>query len=117
MISPVSHTGRSATCSNRWCGIKAIKALRSLRYLSRKATNRRFPTAIRFQRLQLVVLFSLLCIASNAQSQFDGDFWLPKTQEQKTLHVVGFVDGRNHGINDAVEALEVKGKRLNNTPV
>src|ERR1017187_5917650 len=43
-----------------------------------------------------------------AQSQFDGDFWIPRTQDGKMLYVVGFVDGRNHGINDAAEALGTK---------
>ena len=64
---------------------------------------------MRFQRLILAAFFPLLCVASHAQSQFDGDFWIQKTtKDAKILYVVGFVDGRNHGINDAVEALGTK---------
>jgi hypothetical protein len=47
----------------------------------------------------------LYCIALYGQTDFDGDFWLTKVQDAKTLYVFGFVDGRNDGINAAAEAL------------
>jgi hypothetical protein len=50
----------------------------------------------------------LLCVASHAQSQFNRDFWIPKTKDAKILYVVGFVDGRNHGINEAAEAFNTE---------
>jgi len=56
----------------------------------------------------LVVLFPLLCLAAHAQSQFDGDFWLTMSKDTKLLYVVGFVDGRNHGVNEAADALGTK---------
>jgi hypothetical protein len=61
---------------------------------------------MRVQRFYLLATFvPLLCITSFGQSQFDGDSWIPKLQDAKILYVVGFVDGRNDGINDAAEAL------------
>ncbi len=52
-------------------------------------------------------LFLMLCFtqSAHAQSDFDGDFWITKTQAIKLTYVVGFVDGRSHGINDAAEAV------------
>jgi len=62
--------------------------------------------AMRVQRFCLLATFvPLLCITSYGQSQFDGDFWIPKHQDAKLVYVIGFVDGRNDGINDAAEAL------------
>lgn len=63
---------------------------------------------MRVPRLSLLVLCPLLCGVSLAQSQFDGDFWIPKTKDAKILYVVGFVDGRNHGINEAADAFNTK---------
>jgi hypothetical protein len=61
---------------------------------------------MRLQRLCLLAAFApLLCITCHGQSQFDGDFWVPKSKDLKILYVVGFVDGRNDGINDAAKAL------------
>ncbi len=52
----------------------------------------------------------LLCFSpsTRAQSDFDGDFWLQRTHDAKLVYVVGLVDGRSHGINDAAEALGTK---------
>ena len=52
-------------------------------------------------------LLLLLCfsLSAHAQSDFDGDFWTTKTYAIKVTYVLGFVDGRSHGINDAAEAL------------
>lgn len=63
---------------------------------------------MRVSRVYLLAFFPLLCVASHAQSQFDGDFWIPKTKDAKILYVVGFVDGRNHGINEAADAFNTK---------
>jgi hypothetical protein len=58
---------------------------------------------MRISRLCVLVFFPLLCVALHAQSQFDGDFWVSKTKD-----AVGFVDGRNQGINEAAEAFNTK---------
>ncbi|MGB8012606.1 MAG: hypothetical protein WCF68_13400 [Terriglobales bacterium] len=50
----------------------------------------------------------LLCLPLNAQTDFEGDFWKPKNQDVKLSYVFGFVDGRNHGINEAAEAIGTK---------
>jgi hypothetical protein len=63
---------------------------------------------MRVPRLFVLVFCPLLCVASHAQSQFDGDFWIPSTKDAKIFYVVGFVDGRNHGINEAADALNTK---------
>ena len=63
-------------------------------------------------RLKGLLLFAalclLLCLPLHAQSDFDGNFWIPKNQDVKIMYVVGFVDGRNDGITDAAEALGTK---------
>jgi hypothetical protein len=60
-------------------------------------------------RIHELLLFAamslLLCPPLYAQSDFDGDFWIPRTQDAKLMYVMGFVDGRNDGINDLAEAL------------
>jgi hypothetical protein len=65
--------------------------------------------AMRLHELPLLTALLLLpYLPLHAQSDFDGDFWIPKTKELKILYVVGFVDGRNDGINEAAEALGAK---------
>ncbi len=63
---------------------------------------------MRISRLCLLLFCPLLCVALHAQSQFDGDFWIPKTEDVKMLYVVGFIDGRSHGINEAADAFNTK---------
>jgi len=64
---------------------------------------------MRLHELPLFAVLSLLlCLPLNAQSDFDGDFWIPRTKDAKLMYVVGFVDGRNDGINDAADALGTK---------
>lgn len=64
---------------------------------------------MRLHELPIVAVLLLLpCLPLHAQSEFDGDFWIPKTRDLKLVYVVGFVDGRSHGINDAANALGVK---------
>jgi hypothetical protein len=55
-----------------------------------------------FVALLLVFGFSL---SSDAQSDFDGDFWITKAYAVKVSYVVGFIDGRNDGVNEAAEAV------------
>jgi hypothetical protein len=55
--------------------------------------------------LLVTALSQLLCLPLHAQSDFDGDFWISKTHDIKITYVLGFVDGRNDGINDAAEAV------------
>jgi hypothetical protein len=55
--------------------------------------------------LAAALLFPCLSQSSHAQSDFDGDFWITKTDVVKLMYVLGFVDGRNDGINDAAEAV------------
>src|ERR1700722_4184936 len=65
--------------------------------------------AMRLYELPLLATLLLLpCLPLQAQSDFDGDFWLPRTKDAKIMYVVGFIDGRNDGINDAAEALGTK---------
>jgi hypothetical protein len=47
----------------------------------------------------------LSCLPVHAQSDFDGDFWISKTDAIKLTYVLGFVDGRNDGIGAAAEAV------------
>jgi hypothetical protein len=64
---------------------------------------------MRLHELPLLAAWLLfLCLPSQAQSDFDGDFWIPKNQDVKLSYVVGFVDGRNDGINEAAEAVGTK---------
>ncbi len=61
---------------------------------------------MRLHELPLFAALSLLlCLPVHAQSDFDGDFWIPRTQDTKLMYVIGFVDGRNDGINDLAEVL------------
>ena len=61
---------------------------------------------MRLHELLLFATLSLfLCPPLHAQSDFDGDFWIPRTKDAKLMYVVGFVDGRNDGINDLAETL------------
>jgi hypothetical protein len=61
---------------------------------------------MRLHELPLFAALSLLlCLPVHAQSDFDGDFWMPCTQDAKLMYVIGFVDGRNDGINDLAEVL------------
>jgi len=53
----------------------------------------------------MFLLFVTVHIA--AQSDFDGDYWKKTTQDAKTKYLIGFVDGRNLGINEAATALQV----------
>jgi len=62
----------------------------------------------RRELLLLAPCLLLTCLSAHPQSEFDGDFWLSKSKDAKILYVVGFVDGRNHGINEAEEALGTK---------
>jgi hypothetical protein len=41
---------------------------------------------MRVPRVYLLAFFPLLCVASRAQSQFDRDFWIPKTKDAKILY-------------------------------
>jgi hypothetical protein len=60
---------------------------------------------MRIHELLLFVALSLfLCPSLHAQSDFDGDFWIPRAQDAKLMYVMGFVDGRNDGINDLADA-------------
>jgi hypothetical protein len=55
--------------------------------------------------LLVAVLSQLPSLPLHAQSDFDGDFWITKTDVVKLTYVLGFVDGWNEGINDAAEAV------------
>lgn len=62
--------------------------------------------AMRLHKLPVLTALLLgLCLPLHTQSDFDGDFWKARTQDAKLTYVVGFVDGRNDGINAAAEAL------------
>lgn len=64
---------------------------------------------MRLRELPLLAgLLVFLCLPLHAQSDFDGDFWIPKNQAVKLSYVSGFVDGRNDGINDLAEVLGIK---------
>jgi hypothetical protein len=54
-------------------------------------------------RLMFAVLLSSLPV--HAQSDFDGDFWISKTDAIKLTYVLGFVDGRSDGISAAADAV------------
>jgi hypothetical protein len=58
--------------------------------------------------LSFALLFLLITIAAydvQGQSSFDGDFWKTKSRDVKLVYVLGFVDGRNEGLNQAASAL------------
>lgn len=59
--------------------------------------------------LRLAVLIFLMFPAVHvaAQSDFDGDYWKKMTQDARTKYLIGFVDGRNLGINEVAAALQV----------
>jgi hypothetical protein len=64
---------------------------------------------MRLHELPLFAALSLLmCLPVQAQSDFDGDFWITKNEAVKVSYVLGFIDGRNDGINDAADALGTK---------
>ncbi len=61
---------------------------------------------MRALRLAIPLYLILGVVYAAAQSDFDGDYWKTKSSDAKLLYVVGFVDGRNLGINEAATALQ-----------
>lgn len=62
---------------------------------------------MRALRLAMLAILLFAAVHAPAQSDFDGDYWKRKTRDEKTMYLVGFVDGRNLGINEAASALQV----------
>jgi hypothetical protein len=56
--------------------------------------------------LRLVgILFLMLAPSGQAQSDWDGQFWTTKNKDLKLVYIMGFIDGRNEGANQAAGAL------------
>ena len=53
----------------------------------------------------LLVLILYVAPGACAQSSWNGAYWKTKLRDFKVLYVVGFVDGRNDGVNQAVAAV------------
>jgi hypothetical protein len=43
--------------------------------------------------------------SGRAQSNIDGEFWTTKNKDLKLVYLLGFMDGRNEGANEAAGAL------------
>jgi hypothetical protein len=56
-------------------------------------------------RLVGVLFLMMLAPSGRAQSNIDGEFWTTKNKDLKAVYLLGFMDGRNEGANEASAAL------------
>jgi hypothetical protein len=56
-------------------------------------------------RLVGILFLMMLAPSGQAQSDWDSQFWTAKSKDLKLVYIMGFIDGRSEGTNEAAGAL------------